>query len=61
MPVLYALPIGLGTAACMVGAVLHAGFRTTKRIRASGGDRVRLRRQVVMGDYYRLRVLNFIS
>ena len=46
MPGLYALPIGLGTAVCMLGAVLYAGLRATRRIRASRGDRLRLRRQL---------------
>jgi len=46
MPGLFALTIGLGTAVCMVGAVLYAGFRATRRIRASGGDRLRVSRQL---------------
>lgn len=46
MPGLGALTIGLGTAVCMVGAVLYAGFRATRRIRASDGDRLRVSPQL---------------
>jgi hypothetical protein len=46
VPGLYVLFMGLGAAVCMVGAVLIAGLRATRRITARGGDRLRLRRQL---------------
>lgn len=46
MPVLIVLFIGLGTVLCMGGGVLLGGVRATRRIKAQGGDRLRLRRQL---------------